>query len=90
MVFDQSLCFSPQVASILDRSKIRLGVVARLSGREWEAEVGILRMSGEALGLGLIRYGLAVFGSGAYELSAYALGVGGINVLARRICGVAR
>ena len=90
VVLDCRMCFEGQVASILDRAKIRMGVVAKLSGCEWGAETGVLRMTGEALAVSLIRYGLVVMGSGAYEQSLNALEVGVVNVLVRRVCGVGR
>ena len=80
--------FTDHVASILKRAKDRLGIQARLAGCVWGAEVGVLRRTGKALVVSVLRYGLAVYGSGTYENSLTALEVGIVNPLARRICGV--
>ena len=90
VVFDMRFCFEAQVKTILDRAKIRIGVVSRLAGCTWGAETAIMRLTGDALVISLMRYALAVIGSGMYEQSLRRLEVCVVNVLARKVIGVGR
>ena len=90
IIFDMKLCFEAHIETILDRAKIRVGVISRLAGCTWGAETGILRLTGDSLVVSLMRYGLPMIGSGAYEQSINKLEVCVVNILARKIAGVAR
>ena len=88
VIFDRKFSFTPHIQGIMDRAKIRLAILQRLAGCTWGAETNLLRLTGEALVTSLLRYGLAVTGSGAYEQAISSLDVGVVNIMARKIAGV--
>ena len=83
--WDSWLCFAEHVNNVLSRAKIRHGVMSRLARSTWALEVGALRSSQAALLTSLAGYGLAAYGSGAYEGDLRRLGAQLVNASARRI-----
>ena len=75
---------------MLDNAAIRMGILARVSGFMWGLEAGALGMPADSLVTGLLRYGLAVVGSCAYEQPLARVDKAVINVTARRVLGVGR
>ena len=88
--WDARLCFAEHIHRVLDRAKVRHGVMARLARSTWGLEVGVLRSTHAALLVSLSGYGLVAVGSGAYERGLHSLEVQLANISARRIVGVGR
>ena len=90
VVFDTGFGFTAHVEGILQKVRLRHGIMARLARSTWGLEAGLLRSTHAALLTSLMGYGLAVVGSGAYEKDLRRLGTQGANVTARRITGISR
>ena len=67
VTFDADLNFPQQVAHTLDGARMRLAISARVAGTSWGLKAGMLRLTHDALVVGLLRYGLLARGSGTYE-----------------------
>ena len=90
VTLDKRMSFRGHVAQILEKVQARLAILRRLAGCKWGAETGILRLSGEALIISLLRYCITIVGTGVYEKDLGRLEVCALNVLARRVAGVSR
>ena len=90
VVCDAGLTFAEQIASVFERAKIRMAVLARVAGSSWGPETGMLRLTHEALLTSLVRYGWAVIGSGIHEERMLALNTRIVNVAARKVAGASR
>ena len=62
-----------------------MGILNRVSGLTWGLDTSVLRMTTDASVTSLLRYGLAITGSLAYEQSLVKLDTAVVNVTARRI-----
>ena len=60
---DPKLSFTAHTMSIVNRTKIRVGIISTLSGCIWEDETGIQRLTGKSLVISLLRHALAMVGS---------------------------
>ena len=90
VVFDDQFGFKLQIDAMLDRAKVRHGVMARLARSSWGLEVGVLRTTHTALLTSMTRYALVTIGSGAYEKQFRHLETQHTNISARRITGISR
>ena len=72
----------------MQKAKVRIAIMAKVSGSTWGLGAGMLRLSWKYLALRLFRYGLAVTGSGLQERHLKELDTCILNVLARGIAGV--
>ena len=88
VVFDENFRFQDHVSQILEKAKIRLAILAKVSSNSWGLDTGMLRLTGKALVLSLLRYGLTVTGSGMNDKDMQRIDTRVVNVLARRILGV--
>ena len=88
--FDNRFCFQKQLESILDRSRVRMAIVKRVSGCTWGLETSMLRLTGDALVVSLLRYGLATIGSGLEKKGMDRVDKRVVNVLSRMVLGVSR
>ena len=61
------LCIQQHVGHIVKKARIRLGLLRRASGFARGLESNVLRMTADALVVYLLRYGLSITGSMAYE-----------------------
>ena len=85
-----SFGFIPHLEGVMARASMRHGIMARLSRSTWGLEAGLLRSTHAALLTGLMTYGYAVAGPGAYDKVFERLDTQGANVTARRITGISR
>ena len=90
VAMEKRLSFRGHTAQILDKEQVRLAILGRLAGCKWGTEIGILRPTGEALIVSLLRYCIALIGTGAYEKDMRRLEVCILNVLPRRVAGESR
>ena len=67
VIFDNRFTFRKQYERIQEKAGIRMALVKRVSGCKWGLETRMLKATGDALLVSLLRYGLAVTGSGAPE-----------------------
>ena len=86
--FDKGFTFEGHLQKVLGKAKMRLAILSKVSSYTWGLETGVLRATGKALVTSLLRYGLAVIGSGLTERNMRLLDTRVTNVLARKICGV--
>ena len=88
VVFDKSFSFTDHYHRILEKARVRMGVIAKLSSRKWGLETRMLRLTGQSLVVSLLRYGFVVTGSGMSDAQMRFLNTRLLNPLARRIVGV--
>ena len=87
VILDPSLSFEDHFTRIMDKAKVRMGVLAKLSGSKWGLETRMLRLTGQALIISLVRYGYILTGSGLSNLRMSQLNTRLLNILARKIVG---
>ena len=88
VTFDRDFTFEGHLRRLLSKAKIRLVLVKRVASQSWGLVVGMLRLTGEALVISLLRYCFAVVGSGLPESLFRRIDNQVINPLARQIAGV--
>ena len=88
VIFDKDFGFDDHFHRILSKAKVRLAILNKVSSCTWGLETGMLRITGKAPVMSLLRYGLVVFGSGMRSAQFRQLDAKVFNILARRICGV--
>ena len=62
VVFGDKFNFEVHLNKILNKAKTRMALLTRVSSYSWGLEVGMLRLTGEAPVISLLRYCLAVTG----------------------------
>ena len=67
LLIGERFSFQEHFSNLIDRAKIRMGIISRVSGRAWGLETNVLRMTPNALVAGMLRYGLTITGAMAYE-----------------------
>ena len=88
VIFDEHFSLQDHFENLLERSKVRMGVLTRLSGQKWGMEARMLRLTGQSLVISLIEYGYVITGSGMSDSQLHQLNTRLLNTLARRIVGV--
>ena len=88
IIFDKDFDFQDHVRLILEKAKIRLAILVKVSSSTWGLDTGMLRLTAKALVLSLLRYGLTVTGSGMSNRDMQKIDTRVINILARKILGV--
>ena len=73
---------------MLGRTKIRMGILAKVSACTRRLETGVRRMTANSVVTSSSRHGLAAVGSEAYEKSLARANSTVINITARRVFGV--
>ena len=86
--FDREFSLNDHYSRILEKARIRMSIIARLSGQKWGLETRMLRLTGQSLAISLLRYGFVVTGSGMPDTQLRRLNTLLLNPLARRIVGV--
>ena len=81
------MCFRDHIEKMIDRAKVRMGLLSRVTSFTWGLETGVLRMTAETLITSLIRYGLSVWGAMAYEQYLKKIDTAVINPMARKVLG---
>ena len=90
VTFDNKFSFGAQLERVLSLSKKRLAIMGKVAGFAWGLETNMLRLTGDTLITSLLRYGLAVVGSGLSDDSMRRINTCVLNVMARKIIGVNR
>ena len=88
--FDDKYCFDQQTSGVLDRAKLRHGIVARLARSTWGLEISLLPTSHAALLRSLVRSALVTTGSGSYPRCLRKLEPQHANILASRVVAISR
>ena len=88
VIFDRDFTFTEHLNKLHSKAKVRLALVSRVASQSWGLEVGMLRLTGEALVISLLRYCFAVVGSGLPECLFRRIDTQLINPLARKVAGV--
>ena len=63
VLFDKEFSFQQQFERVLEKAKVRMALVRRVSGCTWGLETRLLKATGDALLISLLRYALPVTGS---------------------------
>ena len=90
ITFDDQFSFKEQYNRILSLAKKRLAIVTKVGGFSLGLETNMLRLTCEALVVSLLRYGLAIVGSGLSDMAMAGLDTCVPNIMARKISGVPR
>ena len=90
VTFDNKFSFGAQLERVLSLSKKRLAIMGKVAGFAWGLETNMLRLTGDTLITSLLRYGLAVVGSGLSDEAMRRVNTCVLNVMARKIVGVNR
>ena len=90
MDLDEAFGFASHVDNAVQRAMVRHRVMAQLARSLWGLEAGILRSTHAAVITSLVRFGLVVTRSYAYEALIRRLETQDANVAARRTTGVSR
>ena len=90
VTFDYRFGFRKYICGLVERPKIRMGILTEVAGSTWGARVGVLRLTGKTLLVGLVGYRLVTFGSSAYDPDLMQIGTCIINPTAPRVVGPGR
>ena len=90
VLFHGNAGFNAHTDDVIRRAMVRHGILARIARSTWDMEVGILRSTHAMLLVSLVRYGLSIVGTHAYDVLLGRLEVQTANVAARGITGVSR
>ena len=71
VVFDRDFSFADHFSRIMEKARIRVGILAKLAGHKRGLETRMLRLTGQSLAVSLMRYGYVVTGSGMSRLQAF-------------------
>ena len=85
ILFEVRFCSQQHIERTMDKAKIRMGILVRVSGFERGLRAGVLRMTAGSLVTSLLRYVLGANGPGSHEQALSRIGTNIINVMARRI-----
>ena len=87
LLIDDRMGFGQHVEKIIDRAKIRKGLLSRVSGFSRCLDTGVMKMAAETLISSLLCYAPAVFGAIAYEQRLKKIDAAVINSMAREVLG---
>ena len=90
VVFDDGFKFLKQYGKMRAKARVRMAIMKRLAGTSWGLETTMMRVTGEALVVSLLRYGLTTVGSGLEDKVMRRVDTGILNVMARMTTGVTR
>ena len=90
VIFDCDFSFERHFTRICEKTRVRMAILGRLATSSWGLESTMMRITGEALVVSLLRFGLTVVGSGLADGLMRRLDTTILNVMARRTTGVAR
>ena len=90
VAFDKEFSFRAHLERSLAKAKTILAILPVVSSCSWGLKVGMLRLTGNALIISLLRYGLAVTGSGLEGRRTKQFNTRIVNVLGGQVLGVAQ
>ena len=90
VVFDTYLTLDDHHRGLVTRAQIRQAILRKIGNLRWGVEVGILRITTEAVIGSLLRYGSVIMGNCMPPDLLREIDTQVINVAKRRICGADR
>ena len=87
MWFDRQFNFNIHMDQLWRKAKLRLAILSKVASTSWGLETGMIKATGKALVVSLLRYGLILTGSGMDERLFHRADTRIINPLARKISG---
>ena len=90
VTIDPFFALDEHYKDIVTKARLRQGILGKVAGTKWGLEVGVLKMTHDAVIISLLRYALVVTGSCLPPDLMRRLNTQVVNVAARKIGGLSR